>query len=138
MSIIQYLKRQRQTAGPPEHLQVADGANSLLDGGVAQFCRRTSVALSLQQGASGRVTPGSDTVRLAASWYGRLIRHRIVLMSYDRDEAARLGTKRLLTCSPRFRKPTTPRPKDIPIFQMNGGDISAWLRFCILEGVTTP
>jgi hypothetical protein len=44
------------------------------------------------------VTLGSASVRLAARWYGELVRAPLILAAYDRDEAGQKGAARCWRC----------------------------------------
>ncbi|TVR25025.1 MAG: hypothetical protein EA396_00300 [Anaerolineaceae bacterium] len=138
----------RRASGLPKYVQIAGGsthglynADSLYEHTVALFCEGEFDALLVAQQAGELVAPvtlGSATARLTARWYGMLVGHRVIFVCYDRDTAGKRGTKRLLTLSPRFRELPVPHGKDISDFHLTGGDISAWLRFCVSEGVKTP
>src|SRR5690606_15232007 len=98
---------------------------------VALFCEGEFDALLVGQEAGELVAPvtlGSATTRLTARWYGMLVGHHTIFLSYDRDEAGKRGTERLLNLSPRFQELPLPHGKDISDFHLNGGDIYAWLR----------
>jgi DNA primase len=137
----------RRAYGLPKYVQIAGGsthglynADTLHLNSVALFCEGEFDALLVAQEAGELVAPvtlGSATSRLTARWYGMLVGHRTIFVSYDRDQAGKRGTERLLNLSPRFRELPLPRGKDISDFYLNGGDLYAWLRFLVLEGVMT-
>ncbi|MBZ0298740.1 MAG: toprim domain-containing protein [Anaerolineae bacterium] len=137
----------RRAYGLPKYVQIAGGsthglynADTLHLNTVAMFCEGEFDALLVQQEAGNLVSPvtlGSATARLTSCWYGMLVGHRTIYVSYDRDQAGKRGTERLLNLSPRFRELLLPHGKDISDFYLNGGDISAWLRILVLEGVMT-
>jgi DNA primase len=137
----------RRASGLPKYMQIAGGsthglynADALYQNTIALFCEGEFDALLVAQEAGELVAPvtlGSATARLTARWYGMLVGHRTIFVTYDRDEAGKRGTERLLKLSPRFRELPLSRGKDISDFYLNGGDLYAWLRFLVLEGVMT-
>jgi DNA primase len=138
----------RRAGGLPKYVQIAGGsthglynADALYGHTTALFCEGEFDALLVAQEAGNCIAPvtlGSATTRLTARWYGMLVGHRAIFVCYDRDTAGKQGTKRLLALSPRFRELPIPHGQDISDFYLTGGDLSAWLRFCVLEGVKTP
>lgn len=137
----------RRASGLPKYVQIAGGsthglynADALYQHTTALFCEGEFDALLVAQESGEWVAPvtlGSATARLTARWYGMLVGHRTLFVSYDRDQAGKRGTERLLKLSPRFRELPLPHGKDISDFYLNGGDICTWLRFLVLEGVMT-
>jgi len=73
------------------------------------------------------VTLGSASVRLAARWYGELVRAPVILAAYDRDEAGQKGAARLLALSRRVRLARLPWGKDLTEYHLQGGDVQAWI-----------
>jgi DNA primase len=126
----------RRACGLPKYVQIAGGsthglynADALYQRTTALFCEGEFDALLVAQEAGELITPvtlGSATARLTARWYGMLVGHRTIFVSYDQDEAGKRGTERLLKLSPRFCELPVPHGKDISDFYLNGGDIYAW------------
>lgn len=137
----------RRAYGEPKYVQIAGGsshglynADFLHRHSMALFCEGEFDVLLVQQEAGdliAPVTPGSATARLTARWFLQLVRHRRILVAYDRDEAGRQGTQRLLQLSPRFHELPVPHGKDISEFMATGGDIRTWIRYSALEVMTT-
>jgi DNA primase len=133
----------RRAYGQPKYVQIAGGcthglynADSLGGNTTALFCEGEFDTLLVQQEAGrliSAVTLGSATARLVARWYGMLVGHRAVFVSYDRDPAGERGTQRLLQISPRFRELPLPHSKDISDYYLNGGDIYAWIEKGLAE-----
>ena len=127
----------RRAYGDPKYVQIAGGsshglynADRLHENTVAFFCEGEFDALLVQQDAGCLVSPvtlGSASARLTARWYGELVGHRTILVAYDRDEAGRRGTQRLLKLSPRFRELLLPDSKDITDFFLSGEDLYTWV-----------
>lgn len=127
----------RRACGLPKYVQIAGGsthglynADALYQHTTALFCEGEFDALLVAQEAGELITPvtlGSATARLTARWYGMLVGHRTIFVSYDQDEAGKRGTERLLKLSPRFCELPVPHGKDISDFYLNGGDIYAWV-----------
>jgi DNA primase len=127
----------RRASGMPKYVQIAGGsshglynADSLSDNSSTLFCEGEFDALLVHQEAGdmvSAVTLGSAAARLTARWYCQLVRHRTILVSYDRDPAGERGTQRLLCLSARFRALPVPDRKDISDFYLNGGDIFSWI-----------
>ena len=127
----------RRAMGELKYIQVAGGsphglynADSLQQNRIALFCEGEFDTLILQQEAGDLISPvslGSATARLTARWYGALVAHRMILVAYDRDEAGRRGTKRLLNMSPRFRELMLPSGSDVTDFYLSGGDVYDWI-----------
>ncbi len=131
----------RRAYGLPKYVQIAGGsthglynADVLYQHTTAVFCEGEFDALLVAQEAGERVasvTLGSATARLTARWYGMLVGHRAIFVSYDRDQAGKRGMERLLRLSPRFRELPVPRGKDISDFYLKGGDLYAWVMAAI-------
>jgi DNA primase len=127
----------RRACGLPKYVQIAGGSTHGLYNADALYQRTTALfgegefdALLVAQEAGELITPvtlGSATARLTARWYGMLVGHRTIFVSYDQDEAGKRGTERLLKLSPRFCELPVPHGKDISDFYLNGGDIYAWV-----------
>ncbi|MBZ0278762.1 MAG: toprim domain-containing protein, partial [Anaerolineae bacterium] len=97
---------------------------------IALFCEGEFDTLLVQQEAGSlvaSVTLGSATARMTARWYGALVGQQRIFVAYDRDEAGKKATQRLLRHSPRFRELRVPHGKDITEFYLNGGDVYAWV-----------
>ena len=133
----------RRAYGLPKYVQIAGGsthglynADTLHLNSVALFCEGEFDALLVQQEAGNLVSPvtlGSATARLTARWYGMLVGHRTIYVSYDRDVAGERGSQQLLQLSPRFRELSLPHGKDISDFYLDGGDIYAWITAALDE-----
>lgn len=127
----------RRACGLPKYVQIAGGsthglynADALYQHTTALFCEGEFDALLVAQEAGELVAPvtlGSAATRLTARWYGMLVGHRTIFVSYDRDDAGKRGMERLLKLSPRFCELPVPCGKDISDFYLNGGDLYAWL-----------
>lgn len=127
----------RRACGLPKYVQIAGGsthglynADALYQHTTALFCEGEFDALLVAQEAGELVAPvtlGSAATRLTARWYGMLVGHRTIFVSYDRDDAGKRGMERLLKLSPRFHELSVPCGKDISDFYRNGGDLYAWL-----------
>lgn len=127
----------RRACGLPKYVQIAGGsthglynADALYQHTSALFCEGEFDALLVAQEAGELVAPvtlGSAATRLTARWYGMLVGHRTIFVSYDRDEAGKRGMERLLKLSPRFCELSVPHSKDISDFYLNGGDIYHWV-----------
>ncbi len=127
----------RRGCGLPKYVQIAGGsthglynADALYQHTTALFCEGEFDALLVAQEAGELVAPvtlGSAATRLTARWYGMLVGHRTIFVSYDRDDAGKRGMERLLKLSPRFCELPVPCGKDISDFYLNGGDLYAWL-----------
>ena len=133
----------RRAYGDPKYVQIAGGsshglynADRLHTNQVALFCEGEFDTLLVQQEASCLVSPvtlGSAAARLTARWYGELVGHRTILVAYDRDEAGRRGTERLLKLSRRFKSMSLPEKKDITDFYLGGGDLYTWIAAALPE-----
>ena len=133
----------RRAYGEPKYVQIAGGsshglynADRLHANQVALFCEGEFDALLLEQEAGCLVSPvtlGSAATRLTARWHGELVGHRTILVAYDRDEAGRRGTERLLKLSPRFKSLALPDSKDITDFYLGGGDLYTWIAAALPE-----
>lgn len=133
----------RRAYGEPKYVQIAGGsshglynADRLHANQVALFCEGEFDALLVEQEAGCLVSPvtlGSAAARLTARWYGELVGHRTLLVAYDRDEAGRRGTERLLKLSPRFKPMPLPDSKDITDFYLSGGDLYTWIAAALPE-----
>lgn len=128
----------RRAYGSPKYVQIAGGsthglyhADTLCQHTIALFCEGEFDALLVAQEAGeliASVTLGSSTARLTTHWYGMLLGHRIIFVSYDRDVAGRRGMERLLRLSPRFRELPLPHDNDITDFYLRGGNIHDWIQ----------
>ncbi|MBZ0274934.1 MAG: toprim domain-containing protein [Anaerolineae bacterium] len=127
----------RRAYGDPKYVQIAGGsahglfnADVLADHRVALFCEGEFDTLLVQQEAGSLIAPvtlGSATARMTARWYSALVGQERIFVAYDRDEAGKKATQRLLRLSPRFRELRVPHDKDITEFYLQGGDVYAWV-----------
>jgi len=127
----------RRASGSPKYVQIAGGSSGGLYGAdqlggasAVLFCEGEFDALLARQEAArlvAAVTLGSASVRLAARWYGELVRAPVILAAYDRDEAGQKGAARLLALSRRVRLARLPWGKDLTEYHLQGGDVQAWI-----------
>jgi DNA primase len=127
----------RRAYGMPKYLQITGGsaaglykAEDLATAEIALFCEGEFDALLADQevgSLAAAVTLGSAVNALSARWFGELIHCRLMLVSYDRDEAGERATQRLLNLSPRFHRITLPHGKDITEFFLRDGNIYQWV-----------
>jgi DNA primase len=141
-----WMVKVRRAQGRLKYLQIMGGstaglygADCLADRQAALFCEGEFDALIAQQEAGSLVTAvtlGSATNRLAQRWLPDLIHCRMILVTYDADEAGERGAERLINISPRFHPIRVPNGKDITDFYLSGGDVYEWIER-ILASITS-
>jgi DNA primase len=127
----------RRAAGVPKYAQIAGGSSgglynmdNLIGHDAILLVEGEFDALLAEQEGSGLVgvgTLGSAASPLNRLWWSLVAECRVVLLSYDSDEAGIKGAAHISAITRRARTIGLPFGKDITDFVLQGGSVREWL-----------